>query len=150
MGSVLHGRSPDEVKRSESGTFSTDDEKALLELVTDAVEKGEPNTPGPQFSIHQKSGALIVKATAAQQETVEQAIKALKENKEESKELEAQQEIVKQAIKALKETRNPRPGRCRSPSPSRKHKAACPIRSPILTPLPHPGFSWIRPSQSPP
>lgn len=110
VGSVLHGRSPDEVKRSESGTFSTDDEKALLELVTDAVEKGEPNTPGPQFSIHQKSGALIVKATAAQQETVEQAIKALKENKEESKELEAQQEIVKQAIKALKEDKEPEAG----------------------------------------
>ncbi|MEP6670892.1 MAG: hypothetical protein ABJF10_17165 [Chthoniobacter sp.] len=106
VGSLLHVLSPDQVKRAESEGFSSDDEKALMDLltaavengepntqrlewswqfsarVTAAVEKGEPNTPLPQFSMHKQSRALIVKATAAQQEIVEQVIKALKENKE--------------------------------------------------------------------
>ncbi|MBN8421095.1 MAG: hypothetical protein J0L73_19415 [Verrucomicrobia bacterium] len=73
VGAVLHAGSPDEIKRDE----------AMFQLVLhEALDKSEPGAPPLDLTLHSQSKALIVKATAAQQEIVEQVIKALKENNE--------------------------------------------------------------------
>jgi hypothetical protein len=73
VGAVLHAGSEDEIKRDE----------AMFQVVLhDALDKSDPDSPPPDLTLHTQSKTLIVKATPAQQEIVEQVIKALKENKE--------------------------------------------------------------------
>ena len=73
VGAVLHARSEDESKRDE----------AMLQVVLhDALDKAQPGSAPPNLTLHSQSRTLIVKATAAQQEIVDQVIKALKENNE--------------------------------------------------------------------
>lgn len=72
-GAVLHAGSEDEIKRAE----------AMFQVVLhDALDKSDPNSAPPDLTLHSQSKTLIVKATPAQQEIVEQVIKALKENYE--------------------------------------------------------------------
>lgn len=73
VGAVLHGGSPDESKR---------DEAMFQAVLHDALDQAQPDSPAPDLTLHSQSKTLIVKATAAQQELVEQVIKALKENNE--------------------------------------------------------------------
>lgn len=71
--SVLHAGSSDDTKRDE----------AMLQIVLhDALDKAEPGSPPPDLTLHSQSKTLIVKATTAQHEIVDQVIKALKENNE--------------------------------------------------------------------
>lgn len=73
VGAVLHAGSEDESKRDE----------AMFQVVLhDALNKSDPDSAPPDLTLHAQSKTLIVKATAAQQEIVEQVIKALKENNE--------------------------------------------------------------------
>lgn len=73
VGAVLHAGSEDELKRDE----------AMFQVVLhDALDKSDPDSPPPDLTLHSQSKTLIVKATAAQQEIVDQVIKALKENNE--------------------------------------------------------------------
>ncbi|WP_395745082.1 hypothetical protein [Prosthecobacter sp.] len=81
LGNALRARSADEIKRGETETFRTSDEAAFLEIIHSALEKSA-SVPEPDLMLHPQSKVLVVKATAAQQEIVEQVIKALKENKE--------------------------------------------------------------------
>jgi hypothetical protein len=75
LGPVQPMGSQEEMKQ-----FQMREEKQLLDLVNDSLEKAEAQSPPPQLSMHPESRALIVKGTAAQQELVEQVTKALKEN----------------------------------------------------------------------
>ena len=75
LGPLQQMRSQEEMKE-----FQMREQKELLDLVNDSLEKAEAQSPPPQLSMHPESRALIVKGTAAQQEVVEQVTKALKEN----------------------------------------------------------------------
>ncbi|MFC5453268.1 hypothetical protein [Prosthecobacter fluviatilis] len=81
LGSSMSSRSADEIKRGDTGSYSTSDEQAFLEIMHSALETLE-SVPPPDLMLHAKSKVLVVRANAAQQEIVEQVIKALKENKE--------------------------------------------------------------------
>lgn len=73
VGAVLHAGSEDAIKRDE----------AMFQVVLhDALDKSDPDSAPPDLTLHSQSKTLIVKATPAQQELVEQVVKALKENKE--------------------------------------------------------------------
>ena len=73
VGALLHAGSEDEIKR---------DEAMFQAVLHDALDKSDPNSAPPDLTLHPQSRTLIVKATVAQQEIVEQVIKALKENNE--------------------------------------------------------------------
>jgi PDZ domain len=53
--------------------------KAVDELIRSALEDASLD-PKPNLNIHQTTGTLIVRATAVQQEIIEQVVKAMKEN----------------------------------------------------------------------
>jgi hypothetical protein len=71
VGSVLSG----------SDNEITEKESSLRQLVASAIGmSGDKTAKAPDLNFHKQSRALIVRATAGQQEIIEQVIKALKDN----------------------------------------------------------------------
>ncbi len=64
-----------------TGKEGTEKEGRCADLIQQAIALAELDSkPQPELSFHSELGALIVKATVAQHEIIEQAVKALKEN----------------------------------------------------------------------
>jgi len=86
LGAALGMKTTGEQNKSEAKRQADEElasnEKDLLALVTDALDKADPVSPQPQITVHPESRALVVKATAAQHEIVQQVVQALKENGE--------------------------------------------------------------------
>lgn len=80
LGTILRAKSGGEQNKTE--IVLTNEQKILTDLVSDALKKAGSGSPQPEFTIHPESRALVVKATAGQQEIVQQVVQAMKENEQ--------------------------------------------------------------------